>query len=184
MHQSAHQQRRPAKGCVELRHDGAPEAMFDVGPSIFCETSHRPTPTPKKNSARAVPATDPAISEKAIAAPAEAASSPAARTVLAVPILPTTHPAEGSATRDPTAVHSRRVPICPDVRCRVWVTAGMRAAQLANTSPFMPKTRKVAIAAALTFGAVRVLVVIRSQLPRRDFQVGCVLRCLASGPSQ
>lgn len=92
---------------------------------------------------------------------------PATRTVLAVPILPTTHPADGSASKDPTAVQSNRVPIWPDVRLSASVTAGMRAAQLAKTKPFMPKIRNVATAAALTLVVLLVLVVMQSQLPRR-----------------
>ena len=62
----------------------------------------------------------------------------------------------GRAISEPTATHSSRVPIWPEVMCRVSVTAGMRAAQLANTSPLMPKIRKVAAAAALSCGPVAV----------------------------
>lgn len=122
---------------------------------------------PKKNSETAITGTEAAMRATAIPTPAAAATAPAVRTVLAVPIRPTTQPAVGSASREPTAVQSRRLPICPDVRLSASVTAGMRAAQLAKTSPFMPKTKNVAIAAAFTLGTVRVLVVMQSQLPQR-----------------
>lgn len=137
---------------------------------MFCETSHKPMPMPKKKSDTAVPGTDSAVSERAMPTPAKAASSPLARTVLAVPIRPTTHPAVGRAISEPTAVQRSSVPICPEVTFRISVTAGMRAAQLANTSPLIPKIRNVAAAAAFSF-CVETAVVIHSLLSLRVFQV-------------
>src|SRR6478752_2349340 len=135
-----------------------PRRCSTSAPSMFWETSQRPMPMPRKKSETAVPGTAAAARDSATPAPATAASRPAARTVLAVPSRPTTNPAVGSAISEPTATHSSRVPICPEVMCRISVTAGIRAAQLAKTSPLMPKTRKVAPAAAFSSGALAVLV--------------------------
>lgn len=142
-------------------------------PSMFCATSHSPMPMPKKNRDTAVPGIDTAERERAMPTPAAAASIPADRTVWAVPILPTTRPAVGRASREPTAVHSSSVPIWPEVIWRVWVTAGMRAAQLAKTSPLMPKTTNVAAAAAFSpaCSSVPVLMLIRSLLPQKICRV-------------
>ena len=74
-----------------------------------------------------------------MASPA-AATSAITATVRAVPSRPTTTPASGIETTDPTAIARSTSPSVRGVRSSASRIGGMRDAQLANAKPLRMKT--------------------------------------------
>ncbi|GAB3552558.1 hypothetical protein GCM10027404_23330 [Arthrobacter tumbae] len=78
------------------------------------------------------------------------AATPPSLTVFAVPIRAAIPPDNGNEIMDPIAATSSSAPVWPSLSPSVSDADGIRAAQLANTSPLSPKIAKVAHMAGLT----------------------------------